>query len=100
MLGKGSLLCGPLGATVTPTVTPKPSKAPTKPPTKKPTAPTCKAVGAKCTSRTQCCRPSKTTCDGLRASSRVCKGCKVRRATCARSSECCLGLTCKSSRCL
>jgi hypothetical protein len=38
MLGEGSLLCGPLGATVAPTVTPATSKAPTKAPTKAPSA--------------------------------------------------------------
>ena len=38
MLGEGSLLCGPLGATVAPTATPKTSKAPTKAPSKAPTA--------------------------------------------------------------
>jgi Fungalysin/Thermolysin Propeptide Motif/Dickkopf N-terminal cysteine-rich region len=47
----------------------------------------------------QVCRQSAIACDGLGATTKICKACKARRAVCTRTSECCVGLRCTNRKC-
>jgi hypothetical protein len=60
--------------------------------------------GSTCKSRNDCCGGStgsfQLTCDGTTSSNKKCVPCKRKnQGPCARSSQCCKGLSCKNRRC-
>lgn len=61
--------------------------------------PPCKGLTQVCTSKSQCCTPASKACDGPAGSPKRCKVCLRRGVACARSTQCCAGLTCKNRKC-
>jgi bacillolysin len=56
----------------------------------------CRKLNARCVTPAQCC---SHTCDGATPAARVCKTCKRFGTACARSTQCCAGLTCRKRKC-
>jgi hypothetical protein len=61
--------------------------------------PQCKLLDQVCTSKSQCCVPGNKVCDGPRGSPKRCKVCLRRGAACARTKQCCTGLSCRNRKC-